>query len=269
MTNCCRLFISIFLFLGCNLNAYSAGINITDDATETGLNIAVTMDDMDSGFENYAVDMEMVLRNKNGKENRRLLKTTVLEQNSDGDWSRLLFINPRDIKGTSLLTYNHAHKNNDQWLYLPALKRVKRISSGNTSGAFVGSEFAYEDITAQMIEKYNYRYIRKENLNGIDCYVVERYPVNKKSGYSKQVVWIDEKKMVQIKVDYYDRKGSHLKTLTTNGLRQYLNKHWRAESVMMINHKTGNSTELIWSNYEFKTSVKKRDFSVNSLKKNS
>ena len=153
------------------------------------------------------------------------------------------------------------------WLYLPALKRVKRISSRNKSGSFVGSEFAYEDISSQEVEKYTYKWIRDETLDGMECFVFERYPAYKNSGYTRQVVWLDKKEYRMLKIDFYDRKNSLLKTQTFRGYHQYLGKFWYPDEMFMQNHQTGKSTLLKWSDYKFKVGFKDRDFNRNSLKR--
>ncbi|MCH9021264.1 MAG: outer membrane lipoprotein-sorting protein [Planctomycetes bacterium] len=154
----------------------------------------------------------------------------------------------------------------DQWLYLPALKRVKRISSNNKSGPFMGSEFAFEDLSSQEVEKYTYKYLRDENLNGMDSFILERYPVDKKSGYTRQVVWFDKAEYRPLKIVYYDRKNALLKTLEYDDYRQYIDKIWRAHSMSMVNHQTGKSTLLTWKDYKFRNGYTDRDFNKNSLK---
>ena len=131
----------------------------------------------------------------------------------------------------------------------------------------MGSEFAYEDISSQEIEKYAYKYIKDENLNGIDCFVVERYPAYKHSGYTKQVAWVNKQEYRAEKIVFYDRKNSLLKTLNYSAYKQYLNKFWRADKMHMVNHQTGKSTLLSWRNYQFKTGLTDKDFSRNSLKR--
>ena len=126
-----------------------------------------------SEFGNFTARQVMVLRNKQGQESRRQLHIKVLEVADDGDKSLTVFDEPRDVKGTALLTHAHKQEADDQWLYLPALKRVKRISSSNKSGSFMGSEFAYEDMSAQEVEKFTYRYLRDEpcgDLTSMVCH---------------------------------------------------------------------------------------------------
>ena len=235
---------------------------------EIGLKIATEASARDDGFGNFTATQAMVLRNKQGQESRRQLRIKVLEVAADGDKSLTVFDEPRDVKGTALLTHAHKKEADDQWLYLPALKRVKRISSSNRSGSFMGSEFAYEDLSPPEVEKFTYRYLRDEPCGDLTCTVNERVPVDKKaSGYSRQVVWRDKDELRVWKVEYYDRKDAHLKTLTIAKYTQYLDKYWRAGEMTMVNHLTGKSTVLIWADYQFRTKLKKRDFSKTGLKR--
>jgi len=235
---------------------------------EKGLAIAREADRRDRGFKDFTANLLMVLKNRQGQESLRKIRIRTLEVEGDGDKSLSIFDNPRDVKGTAFLTFTHKVGDDDQWLYLPALKRVKRISSRNKSGSFMGSEFAYEDISSQEVEKYTYKWIRDEVHDGQECFLIERYPVDKKnSGYTRQVTWIDKKEYREWKVEYYDRKDSLLKTLTIKGYKRYLDKYWRADEMNMVNHQNGKSTRLAWSNYRFRTGLKDRDFNKNSLKR--
>jgi hypothetical protein len=234
---------------------------------ERGLDIAVEADRRDYGFDDFSAGLTMILRNKHGEETERYMRVRTLEQESDGDKSLIIFDNPGDVKGTAFLFFTHKEESDDQWLYLPALKRVKRIASSNKSGPFVGSEFAYEDLTSQEVEKYTYRYIQNEPFDGRDHFVIERDPVDPKSGYTKQMVWIDNQEYRVWKITFYDRKESHLKTLVFEDYNQYLDQYWRADQLSMLNHQTGKSTVLRWTDYQFRNEFKERDFNRNSLSK--
>jgi len=165
------------------------------------------------------------------------------------------------------LSYTHSLEPDDQWLYLPALKRVKRISSANKSGPFVGSEFAYEDLSSQEVDKYTYKWLRDEKLDDSQNFVIERYPAYEESGYTRQIVWMDKEIYQPNKIEYYDRKDALLKTLTINNYEQYLGEYWRPHTMLMVNHQTGKETELIWKNYRFDSGLDDRDFDLNTLKR--
>ena len=234
---------------------------------QKGMEIAVEMDNRDTGWVGSRADMTMVLRNKQGQESRRDIRIRTLEVTDDGDKSLTIFDTPRDVKGTAFLSFTHPTEPDDQWLYLPALKRVKRISSANKSGPFMGSEFAYEDLTSQEVEKYTYKWLRDETLDGKEMMVLERYPAYTHSGYTRQVVWIDNRIYRPVKIEFYDRKNSLLKTLLMRGYNIYLDRYWRPDRMEMVNHLTGKSTVLTWSNYGFQTGLSERDFDRNALKR--
>jgi hypothetical protein len=218
-----------------------------------GREIAEEADRRDLGWGDNASVMRMVLRNRNGDESVRELRRQALETNEPGagDKSIITFDAPRDVAGTSLLSHTRILDPDDQWLFLPALKRVKRISSANKSGPFVGSEFAYEDLVSQELDKYEYRFVREEPCGDIQCFVVERTPLYENSGYTKQVVWWDKDEYRIQRIDFYDRKDSLLKTLTYHGYGQYLDRFWRPELMRMDNHQNGKTTDLEFSEWSF------------------
>lgn len=238
-----------------------------ETAEEKGLAIAKEADRRDTGFVDQTANLTMELRNKQGDSSIRYIHIKTLEVIGDGDKSLSIFEKPADVSGTAFLSFSHAQKPDEQWLYLPALKRVKRINSNNKSGPFMGSEFAYEDLASQEIEKYTYKYIKDETVNGVDSFVVERIPTYEHSGYTRQRAWINKAEYRPEKIEFYDRKDSLLKTLNYSGYQQYLNQFWRPEKMTMENHQTEKSTVLTWSHYAFKTGLDERDFSQNALKR--
>lgn len=244
-----------------------SGVVRAETPEEKGLAIAREADRRDQGWGDMQAEMEMVLRNRHGQKSVRRMRTRALEGKNDGDKTLIVFDQPRDVKGTALLTFTHKKGDDDQWLYLPALKRVKRIASRNKSGPFMGSEFAYEDLSSQEIEKYTYKFIRNDRLGDRPVFVQERYPVSRYSGYTRQVVWLDSERYIPLKIEFYDRKKSLLKTLTFSDYKQYLGRYWRASRMFMENHQTGKSTLLNWKAYHFRTGLKDSDFTRNALKR--
>ena len=258
---------ALLLALAGLVGAFTASSSATSADEERGLEIAQEADQRDTGWGDQQADLEMILRNSHGEESTRKLRNRTLEMEDDGDQLLVIFDVPRDVKGTAFLTYTHKTGPDDQWLYLPALKRVKRIASNNKSGPFMGSEFAYEDLASQELEKYTYRYLRDETFEGFDCFVVERVPTDESSGYTRQLVWYDKEEYRPEKVEFYDRKDELLKTLTYKDYQQYLDQYWRADQLFMENHQTGKSTVLNWKQYEFRVGLTQRDFDQNSLKR--
>jgi len=267
---------TLALILGSQLTVANLDVKNTEDSVQKGLDISLKTKTVDQGWQDFTADMLMVLRNAQGQESVREVKMKSLEQLDDGDKSLTVFNKPKDVKGTAFLSYSHAIGADDQWLYLPSLKRVKRIASNNKSGPFMGSEFSFEDLSSFEIKKYTYNYLGEEKLSDeflqgaqaeLDTYKVEQVPTDKSSGYSKRIVWIDKDEYRIVKVEFYDRKKSLLKTLSFQDFRLYLGKHWRANTSKMVNHQSGKETELKWNNYNFQTGLAESDFSKNALKR--
>lgn len=234
---------------------------------QRGLEIVTEAEKRDQGWVDSTANMKMTLFNRQGETSERAIRNKSLEVQGDGDKSLTIFDKPADVKGTAFLSYTHATDPDDQWLYLPALKRVKRIASANKSGPFMGSEFAYEDIASQEIDKYSYSHLGDEVINELDSFKVERRPQYKHSGYTRQIVWLDKQHYRVQQVQYYDRRNALLKTLKPSDYQQYLDKYWRASRMEMVNHQNGKKTILMWSDYRFKNGYGKRDFDRNSLKR--
>ncbi len=238
---------------------------LADADVEKGMAIAIEADRRDSGFGDSTVDLTMLIASASGDIVTREMRQMVLEVANDGDKSIMVFDRPRDLKGTAILTFTHKSGDDEQWLYLPALKRVKRISSADKSGPFMGSEFAYEDLSSQEVEKYRYRYLRDDAIDGTPCFVVERVPVDKNSGYTRQLTWVDQDEYRLQRVDYYDRKDSLLKSMRPVGYQQYLDRYWRPSEMVMSNHQTGKSTTLKFGNYQFRTGARDADFTPSAI----
>ena len=202
---------------------------------QKGYEISARSDRTDHGFGDSKVDATMILRNAAGQVSERSLSFSTLEKEDEsvGDKSLVIFNSPKDVEGTALLSHAKILEPDDQWLYLPALKRVKRISSANKSGPFVGSEFAFEDFTITELNKFTYEYVGEEEVDGMMMDVVARFPRYEKSGYTKQISWIDQDIHQARKVEFYDRRGDLLKTLTLSDYRDY-DGIWRAHKFTMV-----------------------------------
>ena len=239
------------------------GMN-AQSAEARGLKIAKAAEQADFGFNSSTVQLKMTLKNKNGQTSERLMTTKTLELTEDGDQSLIVFNSPKDVKGTATLTFTHKVGSDDQWLFLPSIKRVKRISSNNKSGPFVGSEFAYEDLASQEIEKYAYKFLEEKG----NLLLVEQDPVDPKSGYTRRIVTYNKDKSYRIeKVGFYDRKNSLLKTLTYSDYKLYKNKFWRASSFNMVNHQSNKETLLKFSDYNFEANLSDQDFTQVALQR--
>lgn len=232
-----------------------------------GLAVFQEADRRQSGFGDMLVQLTMVLRNRRGSEVERELDLRQLEVPAGGDKLMVVFQSPKAIRGTALLSHGQLAREDDQWLYLPALKRVKKIASRNRSGPFLGSEFSYEDLSTQEVSKYSYRYLREEECGASRCFVVERTPgPTLYSGYLRQVYWLDTDHYRTLKVDYYNRGDRLTKTLTASEFQRFDNGIWKATRMNMVNHVSGKSTELRWRDFEFNVGLSAdRDLSTTSL----
>ncbi len=240
---------------------------IAGEAEDKGLKISKESKARDLGWTDSTAELEMILKNQHGETSSRKMRLKSIEQHDDGDKSLTIFDSPRDVKGTAFLSFSHPQGNDDQWLYLPALKRVKRISSRNKSGSFMGSEFSFEDLTSFEVEKYNYLYLKDEVVDGESCWVITQYPLDKHSGYKRRIVWIDQSEYRVRKTAFYDRKDTLLKTLKFTNFHQYLGKHWRSQKFEMVNHQSGKSTVLNYTDFKMKTGLDEKDFNKNALKR--
>jgi outer membrane lipoprotein-sorting protein len=240
--------------------------SVAGSAQDKGLAIAKERKLRDMGWGDSTGNMSMILRNAQGEEVERKMRLKSLELADDGDKGLTIFDQPLDVKGTVFLNFTHANEPDDQWMYLPKLSKVKRIRSRNKSGPFMGSEFAFEDMSSFEIEKYKFKYIRDETFEGQASFVLEQEPTDENSGYSKQIVWVDKKHYRVLKVEFYDRKGSLLKELVNYEFTLYLDKFWRPLRVEMFNEQNGKSTELITHELNFNTGLSDNDFNKGTLK---
>jgi outer membrane lipoprotein-sorting protein len=235
-------------------------------AAEKGLAIVKKADSLDVGWKDSEAKMKMVLKDKQGRENIRQTFNRTREIPGDGDKSLTVFESPADIRCTAFLSHTHVKRADDQWLFLRSLRRVKRISSNNKSGPFMGSEFSYEDISSQEVDKYTYKYIKDEKVGNNDTFVIEYYPAYKYSGYTRIIVWMDKKIYMPRKMEFYDRKNSLLKTLYYRKYQQLNNKYWRQREMYMINHQSGKSTTLYWLNRKLNSGLNPSDFDISALR---
>lgn len=241
-------------------------------SAQSAYEIAQKADTTQEGFVDSISQQKMTLINATGKESIRELTNQTLEgpldSKTEGDLSLITFLSPADVKGTKLLTHEKLDRDDDQWLYLPALKRVKRIASKNKSGSFMGSEFSYEDISSQSIEKYTYTGDATKTScesKSKECWQYERIPTDEYSGYTKQIVQVDTSDYTVHKIDYYDRKKELLKTALFQN--HQIDGVWRYQQIHMKNLQTRKETILAWQNEKLKNGLGEQDFSKRMLKR--
>lgn len=230
----------------------------------TGLSIAKLVKQQQSGFVGYTAQMKMILKSGN-HERVRILRLKTREIKDDGEQSLAIFDSPADVKGTVFLIHSHIHKDDSQWIYLPSLKRVKRIAARNKTSPFMGSEFTYEDLASQEVEKFTYQYAGETTLNGQENFVVERFPRYSHSGYKKQIIWVEKERNLITKTEYYDKRGKLKKTLVASDFKLYKNRFWRPHHMKMHNHQSEKTSILKWENYDFNIVLKPQDFARTAM----
>lgn len=219
------------------------------------------------GFVDETVETTMFLINASKDTVVRHIKNLTFERANSEDYSLIQFLNPPDVRGTGLLTYQNPAGDDQQWLYLPALKRVKRISSSNKSGAFMGSEFAFEDISGNTLNRFKYELEGQEEYEGKMCFVVNRIPTYENSGYIKIKTWYDKETYLMLRNEFTDRKSSLLKVLTFHDWKQYKSGAWRASKMIMKNLQTHKSSILKFNDRKHNTGLKESLFSTRSLER--
>ena len=232
---------------------------------QSGEEVAKKAYDKISGYKSSTSITTMILRNAQSDENIRKLEMKKLE-GKNGDQSLLTFLYPNDLKDTKLLSFEVIGGDDKQWLYLPAIKRVKRISSRNKSGSFMASEFSYEDISSQNYKNYTYPSDAKNvQIDGIEYFEVVRVPKDKHSGYSKQIIYIDTKEYLAHFGEYFDKNDRLLKKIK---FEEYVKLHgiWRVHKIVIENMQNSKSSILTWDSDEIKAGLTKRDFSKRVLR---
>jgi len=227
---------------------------------ERGYEIAKASSDLGGGYRDYSASGKMILKNKAGSSTERDFDFKSIET-AGGDQSLLVFNWPGDIRDTALLTHEHKSSADDQWIFLPAEKRVKRIAAAGRSGSFVGSEFSYGDLVEQGLDKFSYNWLSQEAC----CNVVERVPKSSDSGYSRQVVWYNKSNNTVAKIDYYNLGATLLKTLTATGYQKFNDRFWRPSMIAMVNHLTGKETILTWRAQRFSSGLSLNEFTVDAM----
>jgi outer membrane lipoprotein-sorting protein len=239
-----------------------------EDAVAKGLSLSKQVEEANQNFVGESSTMEMILVDAHGTRSEREMVGKTKEIISDGDKGIMEFLNPKDVKGTKLLTWAHKLEDDQQWLYLPSLRRVKRISGSNKSSSFMGSEFSFEDLGGQQLEKYEHKWLRDETLDGEKVWVLERTPKTE-SGYSKMVLWIAQKYMGPLKIQYFDRKGELLKEALFSGYKSYTvgkKTLFRSSTIDMSNVQTLKKSSITWKNRELGKTFADRDFDQSTLK---
>jgi outer membrane lipoprotein-sorting protein len=234
---------------------------------EDGTQLALELAQKNAGYKDMSGKVEMVLTDADGREARRSFTLKVLERPTpaEGDRSLIVFESPADVKGTAVLSHAKVDGEDDQWLFLPSARRTKRISSSNRTGAFVGSEFTFEDLTGNDGRKYTWTRGGEAACGDAKCIELTAVPKDPASAYSKRVLQVDAKDLRIRSIAFFDRKGEALKTLTYDEYTTLNDRYLRAQKWTMRNLQTSKSTTIQFTAMKLSTGLSASDFSTGKL----
>jgi outer membrane lipoprotein-sorting protein len=232
----------------------------------SGLEIMQRVDNRDDGDTRKST-AEMILVSKSGKE--RFRETVMIAKDGpEGTKTLSTFLKPADVAGTSFLQYSYDEigKDDDQWLYLPSLKRVKRISASSKGDYFMGTEFTYDDMGDRKPEEDDHELLGTDNINGRVCYKVLSIPKEEDYMYGKKIQWVDKETDIRLKVEFYDEDEDLLKVMTASE-PEMVDKFWVTKEIVMKNVQKGRATIIKTGDIQFNLPYKDNLFTKRTLKK--
>jgi len=209
---------------------------------------------------------KMVLTAKNGTVTERVMDQYTKKDSKGNNRAIIVFQDPASVKGTRFLTIENPGKDNDQWIYLPSLGKVRRIAASEGSGSFMGTDFSYDDISSadRKADLDNHKILREEKFRDKDCYVIESIPKDPGYQYSKMIQWIDKSSFVTYKVELYDKKGTQVKLLEILELKEVQGRLANAVT-KMTTLSAGTFTSLNVMNLKYDDPIPEGVFTTNYL----
>ena len=256
------------LFMG-QMSAILCGLFISGSlfSQPGGREIIQMVEDNPDG-ENRRSVMTMELINHRGATRERTILSYSMDLGKDSK-SIMFFQSPADVKGTGFLSwqYDDLSRDDDKWLYLPAMKKVRRISGSSARKEnFMGSDFTYDDMGGRSVDEDEHRLIREESLDGSLCWVVESIPLEEDAAYSRTVSWIRQDALIPVKVEFYDRMGELLKTLVASEISRDAG-YWTSRKLEMTNHKRKHRTRILIKEIQYDIAMNESLFTVPSLER--
>ncbi len=216
-------------------------------------------------------DMEatliMTLINSRGDKRVRVIKQYIRDFGKV-EKKIMFFVSPPDVKNTSFMnwSYDDPNKEDDQWIYLPALKKIKRISSDSKGDYFMGSDFTYDDLGERKPSQDKHRILREEKFRGEDCYVIESIPKDPDYMYSKTITWVVKGKWIGLKREFYDEDGQYLKTLNVDKYEN-IKGYWIITKVTMDNVQKNHKTIMELKDIKIDTGIPARMFTERMMRR--
>ena len=210
--------------------------------------------------EDQTSNLAMTLVNTNGDQRVREIKQ-YLKDMGDVEKKIMFFLSPADVKNTSFMSWSYdSDQSDDQWIYLPALKKTKRISSDSKSDYFMGSDFTYDDLGDRKLEDDKHKLLREETLDGKECYVVESVPKDEDYMYSKTLVWVNKSNFIGVKKEFYDEDEELLKILSIKEIKE-VSGIWVITNSEMKNIQKNHRTTITLKNVQINTGISDSQFS--------
>lgn len=204
---------------------------------------------------------------------RKMTQASKLYDNGNTEKRIIKFLEPADVKGTGLLTYDYKTKDDDMWLYMPALRKTRRIVSSEKTKSFMGSEFSYSDLTPPNMENFSFKLLADENIDGTECYKVEMLPKSDElatdNGFSRKVSWFGKDDFVIRKANYYDLYGDLEKVLISKDIKELdkTNHRFHPMEMIMENKQNNRKSIINMDQIIFNSNVKGEYFETSYLEK--
>jgi hypothetical protein len=250
----------------------AALIAATTIQAQTGREIIQKVKDRPDG-DSRSSEMTLKLINKKGKSRERKIISYSMDvgANKEDRKTLMFFQYPGDVKGTGFLTwdYDEIGKDDDKWLYLPAMKKTRRISGSSAKkDYFMGTDFTYDDMGSRNVDEDDHKMLKEENVDGQKCWVVESVSKDDRDIYSKKISWIRQDNLMGIKVEYYDRQNQLHRRLILSDIVK-ADGFWVAKKLHMTNVQTNHQTLIIIENPRFNIDLNESNFTVANLERGS
>ena len=215
--------------------------------------------------------ISITLIDKNGKTRGREIASYTMKDGTT-DKTVLVFKTPRDVAGISYLSYDYPDKadgstvDSDSWIYLPAMKKVRRVSGSSRDDDFQGTDFTYDDLGNRNLSKDNFAILGEEKVNGADCWILEAKAKDSKAKISRRVSWVDKKTFVTYKGEYYDKQNRLQKTLICENIKQ-IKGYWTTQKMTMTNVQSNHKTVYEVNNLKYDEKINESYFTVSALER--
>jgi len=211
--------------------------------------------------------VDMVIVGDDDSRQRREMEVLIKTGEGDDDMNIMRFVAPANVRGTAVLTVEATGRADDQWLYLPALRKTKRIASSQRTQRFAGTDFTYEDLRSEDFEGFDYRFGDDAELEGRACYVVIATPKDgHESGYSRREIYVEKERFLVHKIEYYDARERHQKTFEARGFEE-VDGLWRASMSGMEDHQRGTQTVWRFKERDINPGLPDSTFTVRTLER--